>query len=423
MVGRASEEPGARPSADAPDIGRVLILHNKYQHKGGEDTVVESEATLLERAGVDVEVLEWSNDAIGSLPEKARAFLHAGGNPQAADWLRKVIAENRPAILHIHNFWPLLSPSVHLAAAESGVAVVQTLHNYRLLCANGMFLRGGQVCEQCTEIGSQQGVIHRCYRGSLAGSIAATWMQRNSIGSATWLDAVDQFIALTGFAKGKFVAGGLPQDRISIKPNSVPDPANSGIAPGARSGFLFVGRLSNEKGCGLLIEAMRHFPEEKLTIVGSGPEESRLRGLAGPNVHFVGALSREQVMEEMARAAFLVLPSLWYEGFPMTLVESFASGLPVIASDIGALGDLVGDGANGLLFRHGSVDALSQALKRASSLSEEDRASLGLSARQTYLDSFTQEANLAALLGIYGKAMRRRDRRMALAPGPIGMPR
>ena len=213
----------------------ILMVHNRYQRTGGEENVVAAEHDLLAAAGHGVTLREWSNDEISGLPEQWQAFRQVTGNPAAVRWLHGELDRTGAGILHIHNFFPRVSPAIHLAAASRGVAVVQTLHNYRLLCAAATFMRDGAVCEKCLHAGPHWGVIHRCYRGSVAGSIASVRMAQATIGSSEWLASVDRFIALSEFAKAKLVEGGLPPERTEVKGNF---PERAIGSPSAAAGAL-----------------------------------------------------------------------------------------------------------------------------------------------------------------------------------------
>ena len=365
---------------------------------------MQAEAALLREAGHDVVVEEVSNDGIVSAADKAKTLLGAGDNRQSARWIAELLDETRPAIVHVHNFFPLLSPSIHIEAARQGFAVVQTLHNYRLTCANGMHLRNEEPCVKCCEKGPHWAAIRRCYRDSLPGSLAALQMQRKSLHSPEWRQSVHRFVALTEFARKHFEKAGLPADRLTVKPNFVPDPGPPPADPRQRKGFLFVGRLSAEKGARMLVEAWRNIPGEDLTIAGDGPELERLKAAAPTNVRFTGRLSAAEVRQEMRRAAFLVMPSLWYEGLPVTLIEAFANGLPIIASDIGALRELVKEGKNGFTFAPGSRESLTAAVVMASSLGNAYPAA-ATQARATYERHYRPEANLRQLEEIYEAAL------------------
>lgn len=381
----------------------ILVLHNAYQHRGGEDTVVAAEVELLRHAGHEVHLEVVTNDAIGTMQDKARAFLNTPYDARRKAWLTAICKRQNVDLVHIHNFFPLLTPAVHEAAAELGLPVVQTLHNYRVLCAGAFFLRDGQICEKCLSGNRAWGVIHRCYRNSLPGSLAVVRMQNRASHTGTWQRHVHRFIALTEFGKQKFVAGGLPAERIAIKPNFVPAPP--AFSAGRRKGALFVGRLSPEKGVRNLIDAWRHMPDIPLTVIGDGPEFDTLKDIAPPNVTFAGRQTADRVASHMAQAEALIMPSIWYEGFPMTVVEAFSLSLPVIASDIGALGEVVVKGRNGAHFAAGNIQNLVETVSRLFADPQELHR-LGLGARADYEGLYTAYANLDTLLDIYDSARR-----------------
>ena len=386
----------------------ILILHNRYQHTGGEENVVAAERDLLADAGHAAILREWSNDAITGLPAQWRAFRQVTGNPDAVRWLDAVLEETGAGLLHVHNFFPRLSPAIHLAAAARGVAVVQTLHNYRLSCAAATFMREGAVCEKCLHSGSHWGVIHRCYRGSLAGSIASTRMQQATIGSPQWLGSVDRFITLSSFAKDKLVQAGLPPEKTAVKGNFLAAPEASRAGAGPRTGVLYVGRLSAEKGVRQLVDAWRGVPDLPLTLVGDGPLRNELEARAPTNISFAGHTDAAGVARYMAGAKLLVMPSLWYEGFPLTIVEAFARGLPVIASDIGSLGEIGEGGRTAHLVPPGDGPALVAAVREL----EQDEAALGQlaeNARASFEQKHSASANLVQLEQIYEDALMARS--------------
>jgi glycosyltransferase involved in cell wall biosynthesis len=282
--------------------------------------------------------------------------------------------------------------------------VVQTLHNFRLLCPQAMLLRDGKVCESCVGRVPWAGVVHACYRGSHAqsGVLAGMLVLHRALG--TWATKVQRYIALNTFCRDKFIEGGLPASRIVIKPNFVDLPAPR---PQPRHGLLYVGRLAPEKGIATLAQAARSLPPGSLRVAGTGPEAERLAGL--PAVVMLGALNAEQVTQEMARAIALVVPSLWYENFPRTLVEAFACGLPVLASRLGALESLVQDGATGLHVEPGEAAAWATAMLAA--LDDAPRmATMGAAARVLYEREYTAAANHRLLLAIYEEAIAERRR-------------
>lgn len=382
---------------------RILVVHNAYQQRGGEDGVVAQEVDLLRNAGhvVDVELV--SNDSIKGPIAKTAALLNAPFNARRGQWMMNKVVETRPDVVHIHNFFPLLTPAIHEGAAKAGAAVVQTLHNYRTVCANAMLFRNGSVCEKCLTGNPLWGVVHRCYRGSLAGSLAVARMQVRAARQQTWHRHVHRFIALTEFSKNKLIEGGLPAARITVKPNFVFDPPERSVQQRSL-GALYVGRLSPEKGVASLIEAWQSLPDIPLTIVGTGPEFDSLRARAPKNVKLTGELSSGEVADKMGGAAMLVVPSIWYETFGMVAIEAFANALPVVASDIGSLASIVRPGYNGELFKAGDANSLRSAVKKLHQ--DRDKLTLlGIGARQTYVDIYSAEQNLVHLENIYRAAI------------------
>lgn len=382
---------------------RVLILHNAYQQRGGEDAVVEAEAKLLAQAGHHVHVEIVSNHGISSFGDKVRSLATAPYNAGRKRWVRGLIAKTGAEIVHIHNFFPLLSPSIHEAAAAEGVAVVQTLHNFRLICAGAMLLRNGRSCEKCVNGSQFWGVAHRCYRGSLPGSAAVVAMQLRAEYVGTWSRDVHRFIALSEGGRDRFVSSGLPPSRIVVKPNFVPEPVTRAMRPD-RNGALFVGRISPEKGLEVLLEAMRAVPEVPLIVLGDGPGLAHCRSIAPPNVQFLGRVAPEQVAEHMSKAQFLVVPSIWEEPFGLTVPEAMSLTLPVIASRIGALAGMITHGHDGMHFAPGDAADLARAIK-AMVQHRDTLEGMGKRARQTFEDRFAPGVNLAQLEHIYREAI------------------
>lgn len=378
---------------------RVLIVHNAYQLRGGEDAVVEAEAALLQSHGLAVERYGRHNDELAGM-SRWRAAAESVWSRRSERAVEELIARFRPDVMHVHNTFAVLSPSVLWAARRHGVAVVQTLHNFRLLCPQAMFLREGAPCEDCLGRAPWRAVVHGCYRDSrsqtlvLAGSLMAhRWM-------GTYARAVHRFIALSEFSRGKFVQAGLPPERIVVKPNFVDAPPLE--AAGGRTGYLFVGRLSEEKGVHTLVQAARAAPQVRIDVAGTGPLDGLVTGCSA--LRPLGALRGSEVLERMRRARALLLTSICYENFPRTIVEAYACGLPVIASRRGAMAELVEHGVTGLLFEPADVGDLVRCLVWAEAHPDELER-MGQAARRRYEERYTGAVNFDALLRIYKDAI------------------
>lgn len=384
---------------------RILIANNRYQQQGGEEGVVRAEAELLLRHGNAVEILEENNSDIQGPLQAIQTAAQCIYSLNSANRMRESIRKFRPDLVHIHNFFPKLSPSVHHACYRAGVPVVQTLHNYRLLCPGAFLLRDGRVCEDC--LGKKlalPAVQHRCYRESLGASAALATMLGVHRSIGTWSRTVTRFIVLTEFARQKFSEGGLPPERMSVKPNFLlSDP---GQGPGDGGYALFVGRLSPEKGLDTLLSAWRRLPAAPpLKIVGDGPLSALVRAATAeqPAIQWLGRRSGEEVRALMSQAAVLVFPSVWYEGFPLVFAEAFAAGLPIIASRLGAMSELIDEGRTGFLYPPGDADALA---RKIDSVFTESSLLISMrqSARAVFEARYTAEKNYAMLMDIYRAA-------------------
>lgn len=383
---------------------RILLVHNHYQQRGGEDEVVEREEALLRAHGHRVVRYTAHNDDIADMPRVALA--------RATLWNRRVHTEVRTLLrseglelVHCHNIFPLISPAVYYAARAERVPVVQTLHNYRLLCPSANFFRDGVVCEDCLGKGVPwPGVVHRCYRGSvLASAVTATMLSvHRALG--TWRSLPNVYIALSEFAREKFVQGGLPAEKVVVKPNFVdPDP---GVALTGGDYVLYVGRLSEEKGVATLLEAWHEVPDGiNLKIVGDGPCAADVVAAASAlsTVEWLGWQSRERIVELMKRARLLVVPSAWYEGLPMVIPEAYAVGLPVIASDLGSLRSLIEPHRTGLRFRAGDSADLTRKLRWALEHPVE-LARMRQEARAEFESRYSASQNYPLLIRIYERA-------------------
>ena len=380
---------------------RVLLVHNRYQRRGGEDAVVDAEAALLQQHGHAVARYERHNDDADTL-SAAHLARDTLWSTRTARELRALAQRFRPDVVHVHNSFALISPSAHATAHALGLPVLQTLHNFRLLCPQATLLRDGRPCTVCVGRVPWRAVWHRCYRASAPHSAAlATLLQLHRL-RGTWQRDVTLFIALNRWCADTFVRGGLDAQRLRIKPHFVDLPAPP---DGPRQGLLWVGRLSAEKGTALLARAAALRPgAAPVRVLGDGPERQRLQGL--PGLQLLGEASPDAVRREMQRASALLLPSLAAESFPRTLVEAFACALPVIASRAGALPELVADGRTGWLFDADAPDAAEQlaaCLQRADAQPDTLRA-LGRAARQHQQRHWSGEANHRQLCALYAEA-------------------
>lgn len=364
-----------------------------------------SETALLETRGHEVRRHTEHNDAVSVLGQidAARKTIW---NPDSYRTLRSLFRDTQPKVAHFHNVFPLVSPSAYYAANAEGVAVVQTLHNFRLSCVNGLFFRAGHVCEDCLgKFAPWPGVLHACYRGSRAASAVVAGMLAYHEIRRTYHERVDVYIVLTEFAKHKFLEAGLPEEKVVVKPNFIdPDP---GVGSGDGGYALFVGRLSPEKGLNTLISAWRTGGRSlPLKIVGDGPTAAKVEQVSKEfeAITWLGHRTREEVLALMKRASVLVFPSEWYEGFPMTLVEAFAVGLPVVASRLGSMASLIEHGRTGLLFTPGNATELGDAVNWLLTHPNE-AATMRKAARAEYEAKYTAEANYQQLMTIYERAI------------------
>lgn len=392
---------------------RVMIVHNSYQRPGGEDMVFEAECEVLRSHGVEVTRYHVSNDEIERTPKMAAA-KNAVWNSSQARKIESAIEAARPDVVHVHNTLSVISPAVFHVAKGLGCATVQTLHNHRLVCPSATLFRDGRICEDC--VGKSvpwPAVRHACYRDSRSATAVVVGMLIAHRAMGTYRHKVDLFLTLSEFSRSKFIEGGIPASRLMVKPNFLKRDPGEGEGVGGYA--LYVGRLSSEKGLDTLLNAWEMLGDRlPLRIVGDGPLEPVVRARASTmvGVEALGSLPSDRVAEQMKGATVLLFPSECYEGLPMVIIEALATGLPVVASRLGSLEEVIRDGHDGALFRAGDVqDLIDVVLDTVSD--DGELARMRRSARATYLARYTPEAGFEQLQVAYQRAM---DRAAITAP-------
>jgi len=385
---------------------RILSIHNAYKIRGGEDVSAAAEQNLLRSYGHEVDVYEESNDQIDQIPSAQLAMRTL--------WSRqsyKIVTEKLRArpydIVHVQNFFPLISPSIYYAAKAEKVPVVQTLRNYRLLCPNALFFREGKVCEDCLgKAIPYSGIVHSCYREDAIASAAVTAMISSHRFLKTWSNAVDCYITLTQFAQQKMIEGGLPANKVVVKPNFVDPEPQLGTGTGGYA--IYVGRLSVEKGIDTLLAAWEKLETPiPLKIVGDGPLSGLVVEAAQqqPHIEWLGRRPMSEVHSLMGEALFSVFPSKWYETFGRVAIEAFATGTPVMAARIGAIAELVKPGYTGWHFEPGDADSLAAQIDTALNYPEK-LSQMRRNARAEFEAHYTGKQNYRQLIDIYNRVLK-----------------
>lgn len=388
---------------------KIVVTHNFYRSSSpsGENAVYSNECELLERNGNEVVRFERFSDDIdeSTMARKIDVALTCAWSDEVYTTLSKLLVKVRPDVAHFHNTFPMISPSAYAACRDNGVPVIQTLHNFRFICPGGLLFREGQPCEDCIGTSLLPALQHRCYRGSLPATGALVWMLLRNRWNGTYRTLVNRYIALTEFAAGRLVAGGLPSARVVVKPNFMSDIP----VPGAGNGgyTVYVGRLSAEKGIRTLLSAWKCLPGVPLKILGDGPLRQELEEFSVSEklpVEFLGFCDRARIAEVVGGAAFQIVPSEWYEGFPMVIVEAYAYGTPIVASRIGSLDEIVEEGVTGVKFEPGNPRDLSNKV-HALWADRNRQAALRQTARERFEMKFSSKKNFEALMEIYTAAI------------------
>ncbi|GMG72638.1 glycosyltransferase family 4 protein [Priestia megaterium] len=388
---------------------KILYVHNYYQLDGGEDKVVEEEIKLLKQNGLEVNKYSVDNKdiEIRSFTKKVKLALNTIWSQTEYGRLTDYISKEKPDIVHFHNTFPLLSPSVYYVCQKMNIPVIQTLHNYRLGCPSAMLLRNNEVCEKCISGSLLNSVKYGCYRNSRVQTVPLSTMLYTHRFLNTWNNKVDKYIALTNFAKEKFIQIGLNEDKITVKPNFIEKHIEVGIKK--EDQVTFVGRISKEKGLHLLLAAWSKVGSKvntKLNVIGDGPLrkelESKYQHLS--NVNFLGKLDSKDVLSYMSKSKYIIVPSIWYEGFPMTIIESYSVNTPVISSNIGSLKEVVINEVTGFHFENNNINSLENTLKKALHYSDYDKLQRNIN--EQYEKKYTPSANFKMLINIYEEVVR-----------------
>lgn len=392
---------------------RILLVHNFYGSSApsGENQVFQAEKVLLESHGHEVIVFSRHSDEIRSQGfwGQIKGGMATPWNPWMANAVRQTVVRHKPAVVHVHNSFPLISPSIFHAIGPQAARVL-TLHNYRLFCPAGIPMREGRVCTECLDSQSTwPAVKHACYRHSRVATLPLALKVTLHRTLDTWSRKVEGFVALSQFQRDRMVAAGLPRDKVHVKPNFYP---GYPIVPPWKTRVpyvVFVGRLTSEKGVESLLRAWSLWGEfaPELKIVGDGPLRTLLEQQAtGLPVRFLGQLPEAEAQAQIAKAHLLILPSECFEGFPMVVSEAFAFGTPVAVSNLGPLPSIVEAGKNGLVFEAANPENLLEVVCGAWNTSKKLER-LGQGARAEFMEKYTDEANYLTLMQIYRSAIER----------------
>ncbi|MGV7222807.1 MAG: glycosyltransferase [Nitrospinales bacterium] len=388
---------------------KILQIHNRYQYSGGEDAVADSEKRLLEDKGHSVIRYLRHNDEINdsSFVNKIGLFLNATWSWKAYRQIKNILRRERPDVAHFHNTLPLISPGAYYACKEVDIPVVQTLHNYRLLCPSALLYRDGNICEECLKHSLVRSIQYGCYRGSRIQTMTVALMLATHRRLGTWHRKVDAYVVLTNFSRNKFIGHGLPSDKIFIKPNFPKRSSEYSVLDNRYA--LFLGRISAEKGLLTLLKAWENLKHIKLKIAGDGPFSDKLKDIVQEkmldNIEFLGHQSDSECRELLKKSSFVVLPSQCCEGgFPLTAIEAFAAGKPLIATNLGAMAEAIVDGQTGLHFSAGDHQELAAKIAWAWSHANAMER-MGFAARKKYENKYTAEKNYAILLDIYRRVI------------------
>lgn len=374
---------------------KILQVHNKYKKRGGEETVVEEERRVLEEKGHTVIQYLKDSTALEKLTKGAflELILSQRGSKKIEREFDELLKQERPDICHVHNVYPIITPVIYGLCKRLNIPVVQTLHNFKLICTNGLLFRDGQTCEVCINKSLYNSIKHKCYRDSyLATAIQADAIQYHRK-AETWQNQIDRYICLTDFQKSKLVTGGLPAEKISIKPNFI---QQSSLSVTLGDYFLFIGRLDEAKGVHDLLELIHENREAKFIIIGDSDNPTIFERY--DNVMYLGKQNRNEVLHYLSKCRAVIFSSKLYEGMPMVIIEAFSMKKAVVGRNIGALSSMVDDGITGL--KYNDIAGLISAVDRLNG-DEKLCLTLGFNAYQEYMKRYTESIGYENLVNIY----------------------
>jgi glycosyltransferase involved in cell wall biosynthesis len=387
---------------------KVLQVHNFYRTRGGECSVVNTERALLENYGH--EVIPYYRDSLNidelGLLAKAHMLLNVPYNNKVERDLEVIIRNVKPDVAHVHNVFPMLTTAVYKALNRCGVPVVQTIHNFRFLCPNGQFYIHDHICEDCQKRGYFSAVKKRCMQDSILVSSLYAIAISNAWKTGILPNNIDKYIALNQFFAQRLIDAGIPSSRVCILGNFIDE---TEVSVSAKQDYvLYLGRLSKEKGIRTLLNAWENVSGSTLKIAGSGPMLHEIEALVShrnvENVQLLGHVSGDEKQELIKNAICLVVPSEWYENFPISIVEAMSLGTPVVASNIGGLPEMVGHKKTGLIFEPGNHDAL-EAVLYAIITDQEMAGRLAVNALKAAQDLFGASKHHDGLIEIYSEAI------------------
>jgi len=365
---------------------------------------------LLLQSGMQVETYTRHNDELRDVPIFKLPF-RTFYPKEALNELRVTLKREKPDIVHFHNIYYLISPFIYYLVQEYGIPVIQTLHNFRFFCLNGLLFRNGRICTDCIGSLPWKGIVFKCFRNSYLYSMMLGAITFYHDLKKTFVKAIDGYIALTDFNKKLFIRAGLSEDKIYVKPNFFQNLGNN--STNDENYAIYLGRISEEKGVSILIKAWKRIKGFRLLIIGDGPQRKKCEELAVEekikNVEFCGRKTEKESMNILKKASFLILPSMWYEGFPMVIGEAFSAGKPVIGSNLGNIAEIVRHGETGLLFKPGDPDDLAEKVRWMIE-NKKERQRMGENAYQEYLDKYTPEKNFKMLMEIYEDVLNKRKK-------------